>query len=156
MNISSKFTLILSASVSSIFLIYSFYRGFVLFFVNQAMEDTFIGGNVSDISISLWFIIGGIFTLITFLFLFLIKIKDLKSQKIILVGITVFWLIISIISIFISITNILITFLTFVVSIFCYLSIKTLKKKIITELNKKGLTEKEIYLLQQLAGINKK
>ena len=156
MNISSKFTLILSASVSSIFLIYSFYRGFVLFFVNQAMEDTFIGGNVSDISISLWFIIGGIFTLITFLFLFLIKIKDLKSQKIILVGITVFWLIISIISIFISIANILITFLTFVVSIFCYLSIKTLKKKIITELNKKGLTEKEIYLLQQLAGINKK
>jgi len=156
LNISSKFTLVLSASVSSIFLIYSFYRGFVLFFVNQAMEDTFIGGNVSDISISLWFIIGGIFTLITFLFLFLIKIKDLKSQKIILVGITVFWLIISIISIFISITNILITFLTFVVSIFCYLSIKTLKKKIITELNKKGLTEKEIYLLQQLAGINKK
>ena len=156
MNISSKFTLILSASVSSIFLIYSFYRGFVLFFVNQAMEDTFIGGNVSDISISLWFIIGGIFTLITFLFLFLIKIKDLKSQKIILVGITVFWLIISIISIFISVANILITFLTFVVSIFCYLSIKTLKKKIITELNKKGLTEKEIYLLQQLAGINKK
>ena len=135
---------------------YSFYRGFVLFFVNQAMEDTFIGGNVSDISISLWFIIGGIFTLITFLFLFLIKIKDLKSQKIILIGITVFWLIILIISIFISITNILITFLTFVVSIFCYLSIKTLKKKIITELNKKGLTEKEIYLLQQLAGINKK
>jgi hypothetical protein len=135
---------------------YSFYRGFVLFFVNQAMEDTFIGGNVSDISISLWFIIGGIFTLITFLFLFLIKIKDLKSQKIILIGITVFWLIISIISIFISITSILITFLTFVVSIFCYLSIKTLKKKIITELNKKGLTEKEIYLLQQLAGINKK
>lgn len=135
---------------------YSFYRGFVLFFVNQAMEDTFIGGNVSDISIGLWFIIGGIFTLITFLFLFLIKIKDLKSQKIILIGITVFWLIISIISIFISITNILITFLTFVVSIFCYLSIKTLKKKIITELNKKGLTEKEIYLLQQLAGINKK
>jgi len=156
LNISSKFTLVLSASVSSIFLIYSFYRGFILFFVNQAMEDTFIGGNVSDISISLWFIIGGIFTLITFLFLFLIKIKDLKSQKIILVGITVFWLIISIISIFISITNILITFLTFVVSIFCYLSIKTLKKKIITELNKKGLTEKEIYLLQQLAGINKK
>ena len=135
---------------------YSFYRGFVLFFVNQAMEDTFIGGNVSDISISLWFIIGGIFTLITFLFLFLIKIKDLKSQKIILVGITVFWLIISIISIFISIANILITFLTFVVSIFCYLSIKTLKKKIITELNRKGLTEKEIYLLQKLAGINKK
>jgi len=156
LNISSKFTLILSASVSSIFLMYSFYRGFVLFFVNQAMEDTFIGGNVSDISISLWFIIGGIFTLITFLFLFLIKIKDLKSQKIILIGITVFWLIISIISIFISITNILITFLIFVVSIFCYLSIKTLKKKIITELNKKGLTEKEIYLLQQLAGINKK
>ena len=127
-----------------------------MFFVNQAMEDTFIGGNVSDISISLWFIIGVIFTLITFLFLFLIKIKDLKSQKIILFGITIFWLIISIISFFLSIANILITFLTFIVSVFCYMSVKTLKKKIITELNKKGLTEKEIYLLQQLAGINKK
>ena len=127
-----------------------------MFFVNQAMEDTFIGGNVSDLSISLWFMIGGIFTLITFLFLFLIKIKDLKSQKIILIGITIFWLIISIISIFISIVNILITFLTFIVSVFCYLSVKTLKRKIIAELNKKGLTEKEIYLLQQLAGIKKK
>jgi len=156
LNISSKFTLVLSASVSSIFLIYSFYRGFILFFVNQAMEDTFIGGNVSDLSISLWFVIGGIFALITFLFLFLIKIKDLKSQKIILFGITIFWLIISIISFFLSIANILITFLTFIVSVFCYMSVKTLKKKIITELNKKGLTEKEIYLLQQLAGINKK
>ena len=135
---------------------YSFYRGFILFFVNQAMEDTFIGGNVSDLSISLWFVIGGIFALITFLFLFLIKIKDLKSQKIILFGITIFWLIISIISFFLSIANILITFLTFIVSVFCYMSVKTLKKKIITELNKKGLTEKEIYLLQQLAGINKK
>ena len=120
------------------------------------MEDTFIGGNVSDLSISLWFVIGGIFALITFLFLFLIKIKDLKSQKIILFGITIFWLIISIISFFLSIANIFITFLTFIVSVFCYMSVKTLKKKIITELNKKGLTEKEIYLLQQLAGINKK
>ena len=40
----------------------------------------------------------------------------------------------------------------------CYFifSSKNLKKEIIAELNKKGLTDKEIYLLQKLAGISKK
>ena len=59
------------------------------------MEDTFVGGNTSDVSIILWFVIAGILSLITFMFLFFLKIKDLKSQKIILYSVTIFWVIIS-------------------------------------------------------------
>ena len=36
-----------------------------------------------------------------------------------------------------------------------FIGAKNLKKTIIAELNKKGLTDKEIYLLQKLAGISK-
>ena len=42
------------------------------------------------------------------------------------------------------------------IGIISFLASKNLKKEIIAELNKKGLTEKEIYLLQKLAGISKK
>ena len=127
-----------------------------MYFVNEAMEDTFVGGNASDISIILWFVISGILTLLILMFLFFLKIKDLKSQKIILIGLTVFWIITSFFSIFISFSNLLITLITLSIGIISFLATKNLKKEIIIELNKKGLTDKEIYLLQKLAGISKK
>lgn len=127
-----------------------------MYFVNEAMEDTFVGGNASDISIILWFVISGILTLLILMFLFFLKIKDLKSQKIILIGLTVFWITTSFFSIFISFSNLLITLITLSIGIISFLATKNLKKEIIIELNKKGLTDKEIYLLQKLAGISKK
>jgi hypothetical protein len=45
------------------------------------MEDTFVGGETSDISITLWFLIAGVMTFTTFIFFNFLKIKDLKSQK---------------------------------------------------------------------------
>lgn len=120
------------------------------------MEDTFVGGNASDISIILWFVISGILTLLILMFLFFLKIKDLKSQKIILIGLTVFWITTSFFSIFISFSNLLITLITLSIGIISFLATKNLKKEIIIELNKKGLTDKEIYILQKLAGISKK
>jgi len=156
LKFSTKFTLILSASISAIFLIYALYRGIILFFVNQAMEDTFIGGNASDISITLWFVIAGITFLITLMFLFFIKIKDLKSQKTILIGVAIFWFVISFFSIFISISILTITFVTFIMGGVCFAAIRNLKREIIKELNKKGLSETEIHLLQRLAGLDKK
>ena len=127
-----------------------------MYFVNEAMEDTFVGGNASDISIILWFVISGILTLLILMFLFFLKIKDLKSQKIILIGLTVFWITTSFFSILISFSNLLITLITLSIGIISFLATKNLKKEIIIELNKKGLTDKEIYLLQKLAGISKK
>lgn len=155
MKISTKSVLLISALTSSFFLIYSSYKGTILYFVNEALEDTFVGGSTSDISIYLWFIISGILILITLMFLFFLKIKDLKSQKIIVKGLTVFWIAISIFLILINLSNFWISLITLTLSVLSFLAMKNLKKTIIAELNKKGLTDKEIYLLQKLAGISK-
>ena len=156
MKINTKTILLISASISSAFLIYALYKGIILYFVNEALEDTFVGGSTSNISIILWFIISGILMLITSMFLFFLKIKDLKSQKIIVIGLIFFWFTVSFFSIFVTFSNLLITLLTSSIGIISFLASKNLKKEIIAELNKKGLTEKEIYLLQKLAGISKK
>ena len=155
MNISTKSVLLISALTSSFFLIYSSYKGTILYFVNEALEDTFVGGSTSDISIYLWFTISGILILITLMFLFFLKIKDLKSQKIIVTGLTVFWITISIFLILINLSNFWISLITLTVGVLSFLATKNLKKVIIAELNKKGLTDKEIHLLQKLAGISK-
>ena len=156
MKITTKSILLISALTTSAFLIYALYKGIILYFVNEALEDTFVGGSTSNISIILWFIISGILMLITSMFLFFLKIKDLKSQKIIVIGLMFFWFIVSFFSIFIAFSNLWITLLTSSIGIISFLASKNLKKEIIAELNKKGLTEKEIYLLQKLAGISKK
>ena len=156
MKITTKSILLISALNSSAFLIYTLYKGIILYFVNEALEDTFVGGSTSNISIILWFIISGILMLITSMFLFFLKIKDLKSQKIIVIGLIFFWFTVSFFSIFVAFSNLWITLITSSIGIISFLASKNLKKEIIAELNKKGLTEKEIYLLQKLAGISKK
>ena len=156
MRITTKSILLISALTTSAFLIYALYKGIILYFVNEALEDTFVGGSTSNISIILWFIISGILMLITSMFLFFLKIKDLKSQKIIVIGLIFFWFTVSFFSIFVTFSNLWITLLTSSIGIISFLASKNLKKEIIAELNKKGLTEKEIYLLQKLAGISKK
>ena len=156
LKITTKSILVISALTSSAFLIYALYKGIILYFVNEALEDTFVGGSTSNISIILWFIISGILMLITSMFLFFLKIKDLKSQKIIVIGLIFFWFTVSFFSIFVTFSNLWITLLTSSIGIISFLASKNLKKEIIAELNKKGLTEKEIYLLQKLAGISKK
>jgi len=156
LKITTKSILLISALTLSTFLIYALYKGIILYFVNEALEDTFVGGSTSNISIILWFIISGILMLITSMFLFFLKIKDLKSQKIIVTGLIFFWFTVSFFSIFVTFSNLWITLLTSLIGIVSFLASKNLKKDIIAELNKKGLTEKEIYLLQKLAGISKK
>ena len=120
------------------------------------MEDTFVGGETSSISITLWFIISAILAFASILFFYFIKIKDLKSQKIILTGITISWIFISIFQIFLFKNYFYLSLLTIIPIITCFLAIKTLKSKIIKQLNEKGLSEKEIHLLQLIAGIKKK
>ena len=83
------------------------------------------------------------------------KIKDIKSKKTLLNGISAFWILISIIQItffklyfFLSLFNLI----PFMIN---FLAIKNLKNLIIKKLNEKGLTDKEIHLLQMLAGVKK-
>ena len=71
-------------------------------------------------------------------------------------GLIFFWFTVSFFSVFVAFSNLWITLLTSSIGIISFLASKNLKKEIITELNKKVLTEKEIDLLQKLAGISKK
>ena len=120
------------------------------------MEDTFVGGETSDISITLWFLIAGVMTFTTFIFFYFLKIKDLKSQKIIMTGTSFAWLLICIIQLILFKEYFYLAMFTLVPLVVNYMSIKTLKNDILRELNKKGLSDKEIHLLQMLAGIKKK
>ena len=52
-KISSKISFIFSSVVSVIFVMYFGYKGFMVYFVQKAMDDTFIGGSSSDITVTL-------------------------------------------------------------------------------------------------------
>ena len=156
LKISSKIAFIISGLYSSIFIFFSLYKAIILLFVKSAMEDTFVGGETSDISITLWFLIAGVMTFTTFIFFYFLKIKDLKSQKIIMTGTSFAWLFICIIQLILFKEYFYLAIFTLIPLVINYMSIKTLKNDILRELNKKGLSEKEIHLLQLLAGIKKK
>ena len=154
-RISSKLSFIFSSITSMIFVGYFGYKGFMVYFVQKAMDDTFIGGSTSDITVTLWFAIMGTMALSMFLFFQFIKIKDLKSQMTILKGVFVGWAIISVALITFIPTYIYFILLTSMASIASLLSSITVKHEITDELirKKETLSEKEIYLLQKLAGI---
>ena len=155
MNITSRLALIVSGFYSLIFVSFCFYKGIILYFVNKAMEDTFVGGETSDTSIYLWFVVGILLLFCACLFFYFTKIKDLKSQKTLLNGINAFWILISIFQITFFKLYFYLSLINFVPIVTNYLAIKNLKNLIIKKLNEKGLSDKEIHLLQLLAGIKK-
>ena len=154
-RISSKLSFVFSSITSMIFVGYFGYKGFMVYFVQKAMDDTFIGGSTSDITVTLWFSIMGTMALSMFLFFQFIRIKDLKSQMTILKGVFIGWAIISVALIIFIPTYIYFILLTSMASITSLLSSITVKHEITDELirKKETLSEKEIYLLQKLAGI---
>ena len=155
LKISSKLSFIISSLVSLIFVTYFTYKGFMVYFVQKAMDDTFIGGSTSDITVTLWFAIAGTMALSMFLFFQFTKIKDLNSQRTIQKGIFVGWTIITVAMIIFIPVYIYFIFLTILASLVSLLSSITLRDQIAEELKnkKENLSEKEIYLLQKLAGV---
>ena len=154
-NIPSKLSFIISSITSIIFVTYFSYKGFMVYFVQKAMDDTFIGGSSSDIMVTLWFSISGVMGLSMFLFFQFTKIKDLNSQRTIQKGIFIGWTSIAIAMIIFIPSYIYFIILTVIASIVSLLSSISLKYKIAEELKnkKETLSEKEIYLLQKLAGV---
>jgi len=154
-NISSRLSFIISSITSIIFVTYFSYKGFMVYFVQKAMDDTFVGGSSSDITVTLWFAISGVMGLSMFLFFQFTKIKDLNSQRTIQRGIFIGWASIAIAMIVFIPSYIYFIILTIIASIVSLLSSITLKYKITEELKnkKETLSEKEIYLLQKLAGV---
>ena len=156
-KVSSKLSFVTSSIISMIFAGYFGYKGFMVYFVQKAMNDTFIGGNSADITVTLWFAISGAMAFSMFLFFQFIKIKDLNSQRTIQKGIFFSWAVVSIVLIIFLPHFVYFILLTFLATIISLLSSITLKEKITDELIKKKetLSEKEIYLLQKLAGVKK-
>ena len=154
-KVSSKLSFIISIITSIIFVLYFAYKGFMVYFVQKAMDDTFVGGSSSDITVTLWFAISGVMGLSMFLFFQFTKIKDLNSQRTIQRGIFIGWASIAIAMIVFIPSYIYFIILTIIASIVSLLSSITLKYKIAEDLKnkKETLSEKEIYLLQKLAGV---
>ena len=154
-NVSSKLSFIISIITSVIFVLYFAYKGTMVYFVQKTMDDTFVGGNTSDITITLWFGISVAMALSMFLFFQFTKIKDLNSQRTIQKGIFIGWAIIAIAMIIFIPSYIYFILITIVSSIVSFLSSITLKHKITEDLKnkKETLSKKEIYLLQKLAGV---
>ena len=154
-GVTSKISFIISIITSVIFVLYFAYKGFKVYFIQKAMDDTFVGGSASDITITLWFGISLSMVLSMFLFFQFTKIKDLKSQRTIQKGIFIGWTIIAIIMIIFVpsyVYLILITILSSIVSLLSSITLKDIIAKDLIE-KKETLSEKEIYLLQKLAGV---
>ena len=154
-SVASKTSFTISIITSIIFVLYFAYKGLMVYFIQKTMDDTFIGGSASDITITLWFGISLSMALSMFLFFQFIKIKDLNSQRTIQKGIFIGWSIIAITMIIFVPSYIYLILITVFSSIVSFLSSVTLKDIIAKDLieKKETLSEKEIYLLQKLAGI---
>ena len=149
--ITTKNSFLISSLVTFFLAIFAAYKGVLLIFIQRAMEDTFVGGETSDVSIELWLFICGIMLFLTFIFIYIIKIKELKSQKTIVSGFILLWFITSITLLFYSTKTIIfsiVPFSLFIINIICYSNIK---KQIIYNKRNKTLSKSEIHLLQRLA-----
>jgi uncharacterized metal-binding protein len=87
--------------------------------------------------------------LLILLFIQFIKIPDLKSHRSILRGVFIGWVSVFIILVVVNLSSIYFMILTAIVSSFTLLTLLSLENQIKEQKN--TLTEKEIYLLQQLA-----
>jgi len=133
-RILSKLSFITSSITSMIFVGYFGYKGFMVYFVQKAMDDTFISGSSLDITVTLWFAISGVMALSMLLFFQFIKIKGLKSQSTILKGMFIKWAgICAALIVFIP-SYIYFIILTALASIISLLSSITLKEEIIEQL----------------------
>ena len=155
LKVSSKLAFIISIITSLIFVIYFAYKGLMVYFVQKEMDNTFVGGYTSDITVTLWFGISISMALSMLLFFQFTKIKDLNSQRTIQKGIFVGWSIIAFLMIVFTPSYIYLILITIISSIASLMSSITLKTKIAEDLKskKETLTKKEIYLLQKLAGV---
>ena len=146
-----KFSFLISALATLIFAVFSAYKGILLILIKKAMDDTFVGGETSDISIVLWLSISGIMFFLTFLFIYLRKIKELNSQKTITSGFIILWFLTFVMILFFIPEMKFFSLVPFGLLIIYILSYSNVKKQIIFEKRNKPLSPTEIHLLQKLA-----
>ena len=143
-KIKPKISYHVSILVSSVFFFYFAYKCIVAYLIYRELY----GGGL-DTLVLLRASISGIMLLLILLFIQFIKIPDLKSHRTILKGVFIGWTSVFLILIIINLSSIYFLIITGFVSFFLLLTLFSLEDQIKEEKN--TLTEKEIYLLQQLA-----
>ena len=143
-KIKPKLTYYFSILVSSAILFYFAYKGIVAYLIHRELY----GGGL-DTLVLLRASISGIMLLLILLFIQFIKIPDLKSHRAILRGVFIGWTSVFLILIIINLSSIYFVILSGLASFFSLITLFSLDDQIKEEKN--TLTEKEIYLLQQLA-----
>ena len=134
----------ISIFAAFIFLGYFGYKGIVAYLIHRELY----GGGL-DTLVLLRASISGIMLLLVLLFIQFIKIPDLKSHRTILRGVFIGWTSVFIILIIVNLSSIYFIILTGLVSFLSLITLFSLEDQIKEEKN--TLTEKEVYLLQQLA-----
>ena len=143
-KIKPKISYYVSILVSLIILFYFAYKGFVAYLIHRELY----GGGL-DTLVLLRASISGIMLLLILLFIQFIKIPDLKSHRTILRGVFVGWASVFILLVVVNLSSIYFIILTALVSLLSLITLFSLEDQIKEQKN--TLTEKEIYLLQQLA-----
>ena len=144
LKIKPKYSYYLSIFISLIFLFFFAYKGVVAYLIHRELY----GGGL-DTLVLLRGSISGIMFLLVLLFFQFIKIPDLKSHRTILRGIFIGWTGTFLVITIVNLSSIYFIILTATVSLFTLVNLLSLEVQIKEEKN--TLTEKEIYLLQQLA-----
>ena len=147
-NIQPKIAYYLSIILTLILFSYFSYKGVIAYFIYKELY----GGGI-DILVTLRATLAGVMLFLSLLLLQFSKIKDLKSHKTILNGIFIGWSTITILLIILNPNLIYFIIMSGLGSIFSLITLLSLDDQIKEEKN--TLTEKEIYLLQLLAGIKK-
>ncbi len=143
-KIKPKMSYYVSILVSTIVLFYFAYKGVVAYLIHRELY----GGGL-DTLVLLRASISGIMLLLILLFFQFTKIPDLKSHRTILRGIFIGWTSVFVILVIVNLSSFYFVLLTCLVSLFSLITLFSLEDQIKEEKN--TLTEKEIYLLQQLA-----
>ena len=143
-KIKPKISYFISIVVSFVILFYFAYKAIVAYLIHRELY----GGGL-DTLVLLRASISGIMLLLILLFIQFIKIPDLKSHRAILRGVFIGWTSVFVILIIVNLSSIYFIILTGLVSFFSLITLFSLEDQIKEEKN--TLSEKEIYLLQQLA-----
>ncbi len=143
-KVKPKISYYVSILICFIILCYFAYKGIVAYIIHRELY----GGGI-DTLVLLRASISGIMLLLILLFIQFIKIPDLKSHRMILRGIFIGWTSVFIILVIINLSSIYFVIITAFASLFSLITLFSLEDQIKEEKN--TLTEKEIYLLQQLA-----
>ena len=140
-----KYAYLISSTIALIIFSYFAYKAVVAYLIHKELY-----GDGMDVLVSLRASLAGIMLLLIILFFQFMKIKDLKSQRTILRGIFVGWSALFIILTTLSPNLIYFIILSGIGALANLISLFSLVDLIKEERN--TLTDKEIYLLQKLAG----